>query len=588
MVTGYDMENDELIYNDSIRYKKLFNTGGDFTGKTTYAGNELNFKRSGDTYTLTAVNNNEGDIKEKDLDKFFNPYNMVANGTNRVSYTNNFWPLDEIASDEGKDFIFGDIDHYGTSVKAKRFIARDILGTPAATAGKEYIANAFSGNSKYYSYEAGDYPVSSGPLPVSDDKLNHNSYFGMQYGVNFSLTEDYVGPLNYYFYGDDDLWVFLDGKLVCDLGGVHSSIGCYVDLWDWISDEEKAGTHNLTFFYLERGASGSSCFMQFTLPSVAPASLNPEDTGSVSITKELSGAVTESEEEFTYTLDVKDTDGNTVDDYFNFIRTTATGSESNVINGNGGIFTLKAGDIINISGIPKNFTYSLTETGGNYVTEWTTVVGDGESESSGSNAQEQSGYTITGTITGGKTHTITCINTYKLNLNITKKVEGDAAEKADNTYKFAVSLKDADGNAITTGEYNGTLAGAVHTFTFNNDGQLEFMLKANETAVINGIHPDAQWKVTEVDHDGFHVTYQIGENGEVMRSDSTGENKFTDGDTVIFTNYTTYRLPDTGGIGTGFYIIGGLVATLALGIFLKYNLKKRKREEKVSFKHFES
>ena len=28
----------------------------------------------------------------------------------------------------------------------------------------------------------------------------------MKYAVNFNLTEDYVGPLDYYFFGDDDMW----------------------------------------------------------------------------------------------------------------------------------------------------------------------------------------------------------------------------------------------------------------------------------------------------------------------------------------------------------------------------------------------
>lgn len=49
--------------------------------------------------------------------------------------------------------------------------------------------------------------------------------------------------IEYLFYGDDDMWVFLkDSKgnqnLVCDIGGVHSSVGEIVNLWDWINPEK--------------------------------------------------------------------------------------------------------------------------------------------------------------------------------------------------------------------------------------------------------------------------------------------------------------------------------------------------------------
>lgn len=53
-------------------------------------------------------------------------------------------------------------------------------------------------------------------VPISDDGKMHNFFFGMTFEVEFELTDDYVGPLNYYFFGDDDMWVFLEypeGKL---------------------------------------------------------------------------------------------------------------------------------------------------------------------------------------------------------------------------------------------------------------------------------------------------------------------------------------------------------------------------------------
>lgn len=102
---------------------------------------------------------------------------------------------------------------------------------------------------------------------------NHNNYFGMRYDVTFKIG-DYVGPLNYKFTGDDDLWVVLDGKkIVIDLGGIHSAATGNVDLWNYIgqaanlTEAQKQQTHTLTILYMERGAGASNCQMEFTLPS---------------------------------------------------------------------------------------------------------------------------------------------------------------------------------------------------------------------------------------------------------------------------------------------------------------------------------
>lgn len=52
----------------------------------------------------------------------------------------------------------------------------------------------------------------------------------MRYDVEFALN-GYDDDLVYKFTGDDDLWVFLDGELVLDLGGIHGECGGDVDLW---------------------------------------------------------------------------------------------------------------------------------------------------------------------------------------------------------------------------------------------------------------------------------------------------------------------------------------------------------------------
>lgn len=102
-------------------------------------------------------------------------------------------------------------------------------------------------------------------------------YFGMRYDVEFEIG-DYVGPMEYKFTGDDDLWVLLDGEVVIDVGGIHDALEGSTDLWEKLGysngrrpgpNETAAKTkkHRITVLYMERGAGASNCQMEFTLPN---------------------------------------------------------------------------------------------------------------------------------------------------------------------------------------------------------------------------------------------------------------------------------------------------------------------------------
>ncbi len=118
--------------------------------------------------------------------------------------------------------------------------------------------------------------------PDFDENIGNNCYFGMRYDFQFTLG-DYEGELVYTFEGDDDIWVFMDGELVLDLGGIHSAYPSayptngegiaanYVDLWQYIKAEDGSydpnAEHQITVLYMERGGYDSNCYMDFTLPN---------------------------------------------------------------------------------------------------------------------------------------------------------------------------------------------------------------------------------------------------------------------------------------------------------------------------------
>lgn len=371
------MNEGKIVYADSVSVPNLFNDGY-AEGKTNYDENEfsLKFNRNGDTYTLSAVNN----TGTSRLEAFEHPIPEGYKKNNKQVvhnhiWTNNFWPMDSAQSygTDGHDMKFG--NYYNRS-KYK-------------FAGKE------GGGPDYYNVD--NNAKASGTFPWSDDGKDHNSYFGMHYTVEFDLVADYIGPLEYYFFGDDDMWVFLDGKLVCDIGGVHSSVGEYLNLWDYIDKtaqkihvHDKGDCYNdkneltcgfvdskkftLDFYYTERGESGSTCWMQFTLPSVTSVQppMPDDEYGHLRIEKTVTQVndgeenIVDNNDEFTFKVHFTDAMGNNLPDDYSYVKFDKNGKEigADLIIWDGGDFTLKNGEYVIVKYLPKGTKYEITELNG--------------------------------------------------------------------------------------------------------------------------------------------------------------------------------------------------------------------------------
>lgn len=142
-------------------------------------------------------------------------------------------------------------------------------------------------------------------------------YFGTIVDANFFQAvngrDERDNPIVYSFSGDDDLWVYLDGVLVLDIGGIHSAVdgtidfstgavragdtattikacfqaaGVFPDGKPWDDDKVdhyfKGDTfidysaHNMKMFYQERGAGASTLRVSFNLPVVEPGTFAVE------------------------------------------------------------------------------------------------------------------------------------------------------------------------------------------------------------------------------------------------------------------------------------------------------------------------
>ena len=144
------------------------------------------------------------------------------------------------------------------------------------------------------------FPLNSSDQSSDASRLNYG--FGQKFDLKFRLTSDgkILGPNNervpieFNFSGDDDVWVFIDGQLVLDIGGDHAVVTGKIDFANKTATVSSAknsssgGTsdgevnkdfpeelntnnyftkeHTLTMFYMERGLWESNMKITFNFP----------------------------------------------------------------------------------------------------------------------------------------------------------------------------------------------------------------------------------------------------------------------------------------------------------------------------------
>ncbi|MBD3391388.1 MAG: fibro-slime domain-containing protein [Chitinivibrionales bacterium] len=121
---------------------------------------------------------------------------------------------------------------------------------------------------EWHTNQDNEYAVDIDGGTATRQERTHNYSFTMELHWHFTKTPG----LTFTFRGDDDVWVFVNGALALDLGGIHNSLeGSFgVDDLPGLVDGE---TYPLDFFYCER--HGNLSRITITSNIVAEADVNP-------------------------------------------------------------------------------------------------------------------------------------------------------------------------------------------------------------------------------------------------------------------------------------------------------------------------
>ena len=317
-----DNKNDNTGINKDHQLK--FNGGAGsginkWTGKSVIGGfGRLSFVKNTLVKGYPSINagtytsyNTHGTYKDESLDYLFNNDSQANGKQDGKAVHNNVQGLFQL-----KDGYYV-YDSYGSdgNYAVYNFTTNSFDVYDKAGVYKDSVSDANRG--QFFPFDSADkvFEERNGrlsPIGITDgtnDKLNH--HFGM------SMTTEFVQPAGgkttdnndmvFKFSGDDDVWVYIDGVLVGDLGGIHEKATLDInfatgvvrvghidgangspkyfpdttikamfkaagaDTTNFRGNTFRDSTkHTLSFFYLERGAGASNMSLKFnltTLPS---------------------------------------------------------------------------------------------------------------------------------------------------------------------------------------------------------------------------------------------------------------------------------------------------------------------------------
>ena len=303
--------------------------------------------------------------------------------------------------------------------------------------------------------------------PFGHDTADDKYSFGMNLGAEFYMPEG--GKVNnqamvFEFTGDDDVWVFIDGVLVLDLGGIHQALSGSINFatgtitygktqsygnspaatieqaftnarktWD----PAPYKTHHLSFFYLERGDGGSNCKIKFNLP-VKPSK-------AIDIEKETLGTI-EADKQFQFQLFVDGSKDPYQDKYSVYNAHTNQVVKSDVSAEDNGVIKLAGGQFARVQSdtFTDDTTYTVRELNSS---DYTVSANGSPMTQQGSG--DSASYAETGPFTVRETSHVTIVNSNVKPSNNKSIVKTDG-DDGDQYTLYLTASGDSTSSTVTT------------------------------------------------------------------------------------------------------------------------------------------
>lgn len=560
----------------------------------------------------------------------FTLYNQIITPNFIVYPFGNFLPFNDITNSETATQVSSINGNGGATVSdyiqsLREDMSDSLKGSPTKTqltAMLEKYQNSIAGTNIKTSKDAivdyftagggsGDNPSSDTSL-INDELLakmynidwdeETNFFFGMDMTMNFMQPKDGLTgndgkqPMEFYFTGDDDVWVYIDGVLFLDLTGIHRHVGGKIDFVNGVVEYyaldtknggdvsstpyktytfaellEAAGkstdglngkgafkdysTHQFKFYYMERGSGSSVCRMNFNFP------LLKQNTISVSKEVATGDVKTLGNPDYQFQILKADESGNKTNDLFigggkeYTIYDSSDNEFGTGVTDSSGIFTLKAGQRAEFAGIEesdgKYYVRELVDSLASGLGQYGEVTVSGVSATF-SNDVKVGSDTFVGMdspvkdISDGATK-FQFVNALKLDnpdepdgelgaLTITKKLTEYQRARTEITFNMQVTLDDAllpDGTVYTVVKAEDP--DKVEDRVVAEKGIVS--LAADETATISGILLGSEFTVKETSDSakGYTVTYP-GNGIETDGSSASGIVGASSGVSVLVEN----------------------------------------------------